>query len=416
MKEKKYTQISTDAPVKRISFILSLVTWTGSFFMTLINRVKIIKRDKLPKPPFILISTHASMLDFYVALRLTFPHRSYWISTVEEFVPRYFIFRNIGVLAKRKFTNDPVSAMRYLDVLQKKKKTLIFYPEARYSFTGEEERIDKSLGRFVKTANVPLVFMKNHGHYLYCPQWSDRKNRKVRPITCEVETLVTKADLEVMSAQDIQDKIESKFHISEEEWMQKKNIQINYEDRAVGLHKILYKCPHCGAEFEMSSESHFLKCNHCGVTYDYLPNGQLKNLNGESKFIYPSQWYKWEKECVKEEIIKGTYHYEDGVRVEKLMGAKIGFVPLEGKYHLSHSIEGGIDVKGEGNDFHFHRSSLQSFGLHIEYNYIGRGAFLELADTKDTYFVYPLSNPDIITKMHFAVEHIYDLLKDELKN
>ena len=31
-----------------------------------------------------------------------------------------------------------------------------------------------------------------------------------------------------------------------------------------------YKCPHCDTEFEMSSETHFLKCNHCGVIYDYL--------------------------------------------------------------------------------------------------------------------------------------------------
>ena len=45
----------------------------------------------------------------------------YWISTVEEFIPRFFIFRRIGVLAKRKFTNDPKAAMRYLEVLEKGK-------------------------------------------------------------------------------------------------------------------------------------------------------------------------------------------------------------------------------------------------------------------------------------------------------
>ena len=380
----------------------------------IINKAKIVKHHKLPKPPYILISTHASMLDFYMALCITFPHKPYWISTVEEFIPRFFIFRRIGVLAKRKFTNDPKAALKYLEVL-KKKKILIIYPEARYSFDGEDERIDKSIGRFAKKANVPVVMIKGHGNYLWCPQWSDRKTRKVSSIQSDVYVLVDRNELDYLSAEEIQERIEENYDISEENWMKENNILINYPNRAVGLERILYKCPHCGTVFEMSSESHFLKCNKCGTTYDYLENGQLKCLDKETIFDYPSKWYKWEKECVKKEVLEGMYHFEDDVRVEKLMGAGIGFVPLEGKHHLVHDIKEGITVKGIDNDFSFHRSSLQSYAIHIEYNYEDRGAFLELADAKDTYFMYPLSKANHLTKIHFAVEHIYDCLKTELK-
>ena len=413
-KEKKYPQIESTLPLKRVWFIFAFVIWTVALIQKLMFKVKIKKYGKLPKPPYLLISTHASMMDFYIALNVTFPRRVYWVSTVEEFVPRFFIFRRIGVLAKRKFTNDPRAAMRYLEVLQKK-KILVIYPEARYSFTGEEERIDKSLGRFVKTANVPVVLIKAHGDYLYCPQWSDRKNRKIRPMVAEVETIVNRFELDSMSPQEIQERIEDHFHISEEEWMRKNNIVNDYENRAVGLERILYKCPHCGAEFEMSSESHYLKCNHCGIIYDYLENGQLKCTNGDTIHDWPSKWYKWEKECVKQEVLKGTYHFEDDVRVEKLLGAKIGFVPLEGKYHLTHDINEGIIAKGVDNDFIFKRSSMQSFAIHIEYNFEDRGAFLELADANDTYFVYPLNKANNLTKIHFAVECIYDHLKGKLK-
>ena len=409
---KKYPEIRTDLKIKRIWIIFYLVILIIALINTIGNKVKIVKRNKLPKPPYILISTHASMMDFYIALRVSFPHRPYWISTVEEFVPRFFIFRRIGVLAKRKFTNDPKSAMKYLEVL-KKKKILVFYPEARYSFMGENERIDKSLGRFVKTANVPLVFIKAHGDYLMCPQWSDRKNRKIRPMEAEVETLIDKYDLETMSAQEIQQKIEDNYYISEEEWMSKKNILIKYDNRAVGLERILYKCPHCGSEFEMTTETHYIKCNHCGKTYDYLENGKLECTNGEGKFVWPSQWYKWEKECVKKEVEDGTYHFEDDVRVEKLMGAGIGFVPLEGKYHLTQTVN-GIECVGVDNDFKFIRSPLSSYAIHIEYQYLDRGSFLELATPDDTYFVYPLNNFKALTKIHFAVEHIYDLSKSKL--
>ena len=411
---KKYPQIDPNAPIKRIWISFAMVIWSAAFIVKTRFKAKIVKKNKLPKPPYIFISTHASMIDFYMALMINFPHRIYWISTVEEFIPRYFIFRRIGVLAKRKFTNDPKGAMKYLEVL-KKKKILVIYPEARYSFMGEEERIDKSLGRFIKEANVPVVFNKAHGDYLYDPQWSDHKKRKIRPIISEVSVLLTKNEVESMSAQEIQSKIEDNFHISEEDWMERKGILNTYENRAVGLERILYKCPHCGTEFEMSSETHFLKCDHCGATYDYLEDGHLKRIDGESKFDYPSKWYKWEKECVKQEVLDGTYHFEDDVRVEKLLGAGIGFVPQEGNYHLTHTIKEGIIVKGIDNDFSFHRTSIASYAIHIEYHYLDRGAFLELADNHDTYFIYPLNKPKYLTKIHFAVEHIYDLYKTKLK-
>ena len=412
--KKKYPQIDPNAPYKRVWTIFYIVILMIGVIVTTLNRVKIIKKNKLPKPPYILLSTHASMLDFYVALRVTFPHKPYWISTVEEFIPRYFIFRRIGVLAKRKFTNDPKGALRYLEVLDKG-KILIIYPEARYSFDGENERIDKSIGKFIKTANVPVVFIKAHGNYLYCPQWSDRKNRKIHPITSEVKTIIKKRDLEYLSADEIQEVIERQYDMSEEAWMRENHILNKYENRAVGLERILYKCPHCGTEFEMSSESHFLKCNRCGATYDYLENGELSRTDGEGKFNYPSDWYKWEKECTRKEVQEGTYHFEDDVRVEKLLGAGIGFVHQEGKYHLTHDINEGITVRGLDNDFVFNRSSLQSYAIHIEYHYLDRGAFLELADMHDTYFVYPLNKASNLTKIHFAVECIYDQLKAQLK-
>lgn len=413
-KDKKYPQIDTDLPIKRIWTIFYIVILMIGLINKLTYKCKIVKHSKLPKPPYILISTHASMLDFYMALCITFPHKPYWISTVEEFIPRFFIFRRIGVLAKRKFTNDPKAALRYLEVL-KKKKILIIYPEARYSFDGENERIDKSIGRFAKQANVPVVMIKGHGNYLWCPQWSDRKVRKIRPIQSDVYTIVDRNELDYLSAEEIQERIEDNYDMSEENWMKENNIINNYPNRAVGLERILYKCPHCGTEFEMSSEGHLLKCNHCGITYDYLENGEISCINDKSRFTRISDWYKWEKECTKKEVLEGIYHFEDDVRVEKLMGADIGFVPLEGSYHLTHDIKEGIIVKGIDNDFIFKRSSLQSYAIHIEYNYEDRGAFLELADAHDTYFIYPLNKANNLTKIHFAVEHIYDLLKENLK-
>ena len=413
---KKITPIDTHMKTKRVWLTLSIIMWLGSLFMKITNHVKIIKRNKLPKPPYLLLSTHASMMDFYAAILGTFPHQPYWVSTVEEFIYRFWLFRHMGILAKRKFTNDPINTLQYMDVLQKRKKILVIYPEARYSFVGERERLDAGLGKFVKSINVPVVVLRGHGNYLYQPQWSDRKIRKVRPMVEEMETVISKYDLEVLTPEEIHEKINNALVISEEDWMLKKNIKITYPDRAVGLHRILYKCPHCGEEFKMSSTGHILKCDACGIEYDYLENGMLKCLNGETKFDRPSKWYYWEKEEVRKEVEAGTYFFEDDVRVEKLIGAKVGFVPQEGHYHLTHSIKDGFQLRGD-NGFTYDRSSLQSYAVHIEYNYMDkRGAFIDLATMDDSYFVYPLNKPLYLTKIHFAVECIYDHFKKELKS
>lgn len=117
-KEKKYPPIEPTLPIRRVSFLFASIIWLGSLFQRIMYKGKVKKYGKLPKPPFLLLSTHASMMDFYMALTITCPRRVYWVSTVEEFIHRYFIFRRIGVLAKRKFTNDPISAKKYLEVLQ----------------------------------------------------------------------------------------------------------------------------------------------------------------------------------------------------------------------------------------------------------------------------------------------------------
>ena len=83
--------------------------------------------------------------------------------------------------------------------------------------------------------------------------------------------------------------------------------------------------------------------------------------------------------------------------------------------YLTHDIKEGFNLKGTDNNFSFHRSSLLSYAIHIEYDYLNRGPMLELADNKDTYFIYPLNRYKELTKIHFAVEHIYDLMKNKLK-
>ena len=45
---------------------------------------------------------------------------------------------------------------------------------------------------------------------------------------------------------------------------------------------------------------------------------------------------------------------------------------------------------------------------HIEYDYKGKGDALELCDTQRTFFVYPKTAKNILTKLHFATTALFD--------
>jgi hypothetical protein len=164
----------------------------------------------------------------------------------------------------------------------------------------------------------------------------------------------------------------------------------------------------------MSSKRDTLSCDEWGTKYRLNEDGTLSCVNGEAKFTKISSWFEWEKTNVEKEVRDGTYHFEDDIRMEKMEGVKIGFVPLEGEHHLTHDIDNGIIVKGPSGIV-FHREPLQSFGLHIDYNWKGKGGLIDLSSPDETYFASPLHKEKWLTKIRFAVEAIYDLKKEEIK-
>jgi hypothetical protein len=144
------------------------------------------------------------MLDrnaFNAAVKATFPNRVTWITSIEEFNRSEWLMRNIGCIAKRKFTKDPLVVKHCLRTI-KNKGILIIYPEARFSFAGIPEHIDGALGKLVKTSKCPLIIMRNNGHYIQSPQFSKHPYRKI-PLLSEFEQVVTREQVSTLTADEI---------------------------------------------------------------------------------------------------------------------------------------------------------------------------------------------------------------------
>lgn len=359
------------------------------------------------KAPYIVLSNHASLIDFAMSVKSVFPHSTGWVASIEEFKGREWVFRRMGMIYKRKFTSDITVAKHILYSIRRNKSCVTFYPEARFSLAGINERLDKALGKLAKAAKVDIVAFIMHGNFLRSPQWDKHPYRKI-PVCGEFRRIATREEVEALSADEIQNRIEQAFVYDDYKWQYDNKLKIKCKERATGLHRILYRCPHCNAEFKTYARGTKIWCEACGKVWNMDEYGRLHCENGEDIFNHVPDWYKWERECVRKEVESDAYRFEDEARLEILHSSYYGFKPL-GNVKLTHDYN-GFTMEGviEGKPFHFNRAPSTMYSCHIEYDFKGKGDAIDLCTNDETYFVFPLNAVNCLTKLHFATEEIYD--------
>lgn len=374
------------------------------------TKIKKINCDGL-KPPYIILSNHASFVDFANVIKSGYTQKYCWVASIEEFNGREWLMRSVGCIPKRKFTKDTVLIKNCYRALHNLKCNVVIYPEARFALAGINEDIGKALGKFAKLCKVPVVVMNQKGTFLRSPQWCKHPYRKIQ---CEVDyiQIVSKEEVLSLSAEEIQERIEDAFIWDDYKWQFDNQIKITDKDRATNLYKILYKCPCCGKEQKMTSYDHFVECTECGAKWDMDEYSRLHLLNEDktwdSTLAHIPNWYLWQRDIVDQEVYDGKYVFEDKVRIEKLVNSKKGFVRI-GEIMMRQDDE-GIHLFGkldDGSDFDLFKPANTTASLHIEYNYKKRGDAIDIATMEETYFVYPLNNPNVLTKLHFATEALF---------
>ena len=69
--------------------------------------------------------------------------------------------------------------------------------------------------------------------------------------------------------------------------------------------------------------------------------------------------------------------------------------------------ENGYTLKGDG--FTIEKPVKANFGVHIEYDYFGRGDGISFSTKEDTFYMYPKDQNYSVTKFHFATEELYKM-------
>lgn len=359
------------------------------------------------KPPYLLLCNHNAFMDFKVATKAMFPHRANYVVAIDGFIGREELLRKVGCICKRKFTND-ITLVRQLRRVIRNGDICVIYPEARYSLCGTTAVLPESLGKLCKLLNVPVVTLMCHGHHVNAPFWNT-KNRGVKHTEAEMTLLFTPEQLKERGADEINRRLVEAFQYDDFAWQKARGIRVTKPWRAEGLHKVLYQCPHCMAEYRMSSHGDQLLCGSCGKSWTMTELGELHADDGDTEFAHIPDWYEWERANVRREVQEGRY--STGVlpvTVDSLPNAR-RFIRL-GEGTMVHNTN-GFTVKGktaDGEPFEIIKTVPSLYSCHIEYEYLGKhGDCVDLNTLKDTWYIYPHDCDFSVTKMALATEELY---------
>ena len=413
-KKKKYYN-TAKYPIRQPLFFVGLI-WVLSKFALMGKKYKIekINMEGL-KPPYMLLSNHQYFIDFELCALATFPHRVNNVVNVDGYYRRPWLMELIGAIGTRKFTSDLHLVKSIKRVLQRG-DILAMYPEARYSPCGTTAYLPDSLGKIIRMNKVPVVAVVHHGNHLHTPFWNFRRKRRV-PLYTTMTQILTAEQAATMSVEEINTAVRKGLDYDEYRYQKENGILITEPYRAEGMHKILYQCPHCMAESKMSSKGTEIFCTECGKRWNLNEDGTLSALDGNTEFSHVPDWFEWEREQVRRQVRSGEYSFADDVNVYS-MPRCWRFTKL-GKAHLTHDPENGFVLEGHhnGQPYRIQRTPLESNSLHIEYDwcYLDPYDCVDISTEKDSFFCYPMNLENVVTKLGFATEEIYQMKRETLK-
>lgn len=394
-------------PIKR-SFLLASIIRVISFFELMgvnfkYNKINMEKLNK--KSPCIVLMNHSSFIDLKVASYLLYPRKYNIVCTDDGFVGKEFLMRWLGCIPTKKFITDTVLVRDLMYTIKNLKSSILMYPEASYSFDGLATPLPSYIGKCLKFLKVPLVVIRTYGAFSRDPLYNNLQIRKV-DISADIECVLSVDEINEKNEQELTDIVNKYFDFDNFKWQQENKISINEKFRADYLNRILYKCPHCMNEGNMEGKGEHLICHKCGEKYYLDELGFLKNVSGNTIYDSVPKWSRWERECVRNEIIDNKYLLDCDVDIYALKDLKA--IYKIGLGHLIHNNNGFYLTGCEGR-LEYLQSPTSSYSLYSDFNWYEVGDIICIGDNEVRYYLVPKDKNDVVVKARFAAEEMYKL-------
>lgn len=371
----------------------------------------------LKNKPVILISTHASRLEFVCALS-GFKHRNINVvcgyqNIMKKYV--YTLLKHLGVIPKYLYQPDYLCIKNMLSVI-KRGGNLALFPEGIQSISGSTHPINPATCKFLKRAGATIVLCKSEGAYLCQNRFS--KDVKKGRVDFYYDVLFTPEDLKTLSEEQIYSKLIDRFSYNEFKLNKVRHEKyVGKLPNIDGLDKIIYKCPRCGNEFTLKIDGETMTCDDCGYSikmdcyYDVTPN-----YDGKLYFDNVDDWFKWQRNTVTETVEGDFEPLKTMAGLYVLRTDKLNKAP-DDKIFLTHGTltldKENLTIKGDdasnGVDFTFSMKEVYSLTFSLS-------GFLEFYFEDEYYVIKPDDNLNQMIKWTLYSEEIHNLYDLRWKN
>ena len=397
---------------------------TNLFFRTLLRiasaphlratkfRLEKIGMEKLGrKEPCLILMNHSSFIDLEIASTVFYPRPINIVATTDAYVGKEWLMRQIGCIETKKFTTD-VQLVRDMSYTFKTlKASVLMYPEAGYTLDGRATLLPDNVGKCLKLFNVPVVTLTTYGAFTHQPLYNELRKRKVQ-VSAKMEYLLSPEDIESRSASELTEIIREKFRFDGFRWQEEANVRVNEPDRAVGLNRVLYKCPCCGKEGATKGEGYELKCLSCGKRYELTEYGKMRAIDGETEFSEIADWVDWQRACVKDEIEKGEYGFKKPVNVLALVNRRLYDI---GEGTLEHGLD-GFRLRGKDGELDYSQAADTIYTINSDFYFYQIADVINIGDTSIQYFCLTKTGEDYAFKTRMAAEELYKIKKSAPKD
>ena len=375
-------------------FYINLLEKITLFIYKFRYRIKYINKEKVEDlyGPYICIGNHHAATDGMVALDLFKGKTGLFVAN--EYLFRMPIIGKIAVKAghikKKMFTNDFACVKNIIARIRSGYGVSIF-PEGRLSPDGYYSPIDKSIANLCKKLNVPVVLIQIRDNYFYKPKWRKRYYSG-RP-TVEIKEVISVEELKNMDVDTLYGKILDDINYYE---FSNENLDFKQNDKAEGLHNLLYMCPVCKTRYTNISFANTLKCVNCNKEYHILNNYRFDDE--EINNIH--EYYERIKDLERLEIDNLDLDIEVDVKIFTDGVRKVG--KEKGIFNINTE---KISFKSSISDLYFefkiHEQEAIAYSVNEEF---------ELYYKNQLYYFYPKKDERAVCT---RVSLLFDLLKEK---
>ena len=357
--------------------------------------------------PCLILMNHSSFTDMKLAFGIFYPKKLGIVTSVDAMTGILGkLMRLLGCTPTHKYVADLslVKDMEYM--LKENKSSVLMYPEAGYSFDGCATTLPRKMGILMKRLGVPVVTVITQGAFHRDPLYNMLQIRDVK-VSAHVKCIATAEEVKEKSVEELDTLLDEAFSFDNFAWQRDNRVSIDVPFRADGLHRILYKCPHCKAENQMEGKGIHLICHACGKKWTMDEYGQMGANEGDTEYPHIPDWYRWQRECVRKELEDGTYLLDTDVEIA--VQVNLDGVCMIGDGHLTHDLD-GFHLTGADGKLDYRQSAVFSHTLYSDYYWYEIGDVIGIGDNEFSYFCFPKGEVSV-TKARLATEELYKMKK-----